>query len=106
MKRQKKRLGLEAFRFAVYLGLPVYLGYFMSTPENIEKMIGFKQYVVYPPAQELPDISSKEKYEAYKKMREEKKERYNAKITNKNTSVNASDNGSGYWSFWKGWKIW
>ena len=46
----KPRYGLEVFKFAVYLSVPIFLTVtFAANPTNLESIIRKHAYVVYPP---------------------------------------------------------
>jgi len=46
----KPRFGLEAFKFATYVSVPIFMTVvFAANPENLETIIKQHAYVVYPP---------------------------------------------------------
>ena len=46
----KPRFGLEAFKFGVYVSVPIFMTVvFAANPENLESIIKSHSYVVYPP---------------------------------------------------------
>ena len=46
----KPRFGLEAFKFATYVSVPIFMTVvFAANPENLEAIIKQFKYVVYPP---------------------------------------------------------
>ena len=67
----KPRFGLEAFKFGVYVSVPIFMTVvFAANPENLESIIKSHAYVVYPP-RDLPPTAKEMKtiVEANKKKR-------------------------------------
>eukprot|EP01111_Echinosteliopsis_oligospora_P011049 TRINITY_DN3543_c2_g1_i1.p1 TRINITY_DN3543_c2_g1~~TRINITY_DN3543_c2_g1_i1.p1 ORF type:complete len:103 (+),score=39.13 TRINITY_DN3543_c2_g1_i1:46-309(+) len=44
-----KRFGLEAWKFAVYLVMPVGAAWFFSDPDRSNRAVQWYRFVVYPP---------------------------------------------------------
>jgi len=68
----KPRFSLEAFKFATYLTVPIFLTVvFAANPENLEAIIKHHSYVVYPPEGPKPPTAQEMKkiVEANKKRR-------------------------------------
>jgi len=45
-------LWLEAGKFSLYLALPIGLAYFMSFPENVNRVVNQFKFVVNPPQED------------------------------------------------------
>ena len=72
-KRMAKSFSLEAFKFSVYLSIPIAMtAFFATNPSNLEDIIRRRMYVVYPAS--APDPPSDAEM---KKMIEEKKNKNN-----------------------------
>ena len=66
-----KSFSLEAFKFSVYLSIPIAMtAFFATNPSNLEDIIRRRMYVVYPAS--APDPPSDAEM---KKMIEEKKKK-------------------------------
>jgi protein PET100 len=68
----KPRFGLEAFKFGVYVSVPIFMTVvFAANPENLESIIKSHSYVVYPPEGPKPPTAKEMKriVEANKKKR-------------------------------------
>ena len=71
--RMAKSFSLEAFKFSVYLSIPIAMtAFFATNPSNLEDIIRRRMYVVYPAS--APDPPSDAEM---KKMIEEKKNKNN-----------------------------
>ena len=68
----KPRFGLEAFKFATYVSVPIFMTVaFAANPENLETIIKQHAYVVYPPEGPKPPTAREMRMivEANKKKR-------------------------------------
>ncbi|GAQ83426.1 hypothetical protein KFL_001470230 [Klebsormidium nitens] len=66
---------MELFKFACYVGIPIsMMVVFANNPDNLEKIIRNRQYVVYPPEGPRPP-SGDEMAEIVKKNRDAHKDK-------------------------------
>lgn len=68
----KPRFGLEVFKFATYVSVPIALTVvFAANPDNLERIIKSHAYVVYPPEGPKPPTAEEMKkiVDANKKKR-------------------------------------
>mmetsp|Transcript_2201 Transcript_2201/g.2488 ORF Transcript_2201/g.2488 Transcript_2201/m.2488 type:complete len:100 (+) Transcript_2201:95-394(+) len=95
--------GLEAFKFGVYLTLPVLTVMFFNTPEAIKALIERKQYIVFPPEGERPMKGSKEEIAQFLGIQSENvgATRNELKVANsKTTTTFDSAPQKSWWKFW------
>ena len=70
--RMAKSFSLEAFKFSVYLSIPIAMtAFFATNPSNLEDIIRRRMYVVYPASAPDPpsDAEMKEMIEEKKKKK-------------------------------------
>ena len=68
------RFPLEAFKFSLYLTIPVVCTVLYADPDNMAKIVNYTRFIVYPAAGERPPLGEEiEKTEIFKKLAAEKK---------------------------------
>mmetsp|Transcript_8608 Transcript_8608/g.15929 ORF Transcript_8608/g.15929 Transcript_8608/m.15929 type:complete len:82 (+) Transcript_8608:62-307(+) len=66
---RRQGVALEAFKFALYLAVPISLTFFVAfNPTMLDKVIKNRMYVVYPPEGPRPPTNE----ELWEKIREKK----------------------------------
>ena len=73
MVKGKKGLYLEAWKFSVYISLPIIASVYHANPETQKKWADYYKFIQYP---ENPNTNVKQKIQALAKEKEEKREQH------------------------------
>ena len=73
MVKGKKGLYLEAWKFSVYISLPIIASVYHANPETQKKWADYYKFIQYP---ENPNTKVKQKIQALAKEKEEKREQH------------------------------
>lgn len=66
MSRRRTRTHiLEISKFFFYLSIPAMTVFMFNTPEAMQKLLTYNQYVVYPPVVKMPDLGTREQQQQH-----------------------------------------
>jgi len=112
MSSRKGRQGfyLEAWKFGVYISIPVIASFYFSDPETIKEQADYWKFIEYP---ENPNINVRQKIQEIAKEKEKQKEQrlaYQRQLQELNTAAqrssslnydNSDDDESSAKSWWR-----
>ena len=85
---------LEAWKFGVYISIPVFASFYFSDPETIKKQADYWKFIEYP---ENPNTNVKQKIQEIAKEKEKQKEQrlaYQLQLQELNRSAQRSSSSS------------
>jgi protein PET100 len=96
------RFPLEAFKFSIYLSIPVIATVVYAEPENMQKIVNYTKYIVYPAEGPKPPLGDEmEQQEVTLRLRRQREE-MQARVSAKKREVEEAKTGGGGWGRWFG----
>ena len=107
----KAGLRLEAFKFGIYVGVPIAASLFFSDPETVKYFVDYFKYIEYPPTENTSDrvkkdiderIKSRKIYEKQHKEYQEQLKKLNERAKVKNIEDEVYEPHQSWWRL-SGW---